>query len=101
MDTRALIALGTYASLVSKDQEGATNRTILPVMVLRFSPLTSLALPGLATVLPGSSSPPFLGWLTLCSYRDLRSAFERGVWPSTAMMGMESGEGTAASVPST
>jgi hypothetical protein len=95
VSTWALVALGTYASLVSKDQEGASNRTMLPVLVLVFSPLAALASPWLATVLLGAVSPPFLGWLALFSYRDLRGAVEHGAWSSTAMMGMETGEGVA------
>jgi hypothetical protein len=91
----AVLALGTLASLVSKDQEGANNRTLLPVVVLVFAPLAALASPRLATVLPGASSPPFLGWLALFSYHDLRGATELGLWSSTAMMGMETGEGPA------
>lgn len=95
VSTWALLALGTLASLVSKDQEGANNRTLLPVVVLVFAPLAALASPGLATVLLGASSPPFLGWLALFSYHDLRGAIGLGLWSSTAMMGMETGEGPA------
>ena len=68
---RFMAALGTYASLVSRDTLKASSRTLVPVLLLTGSFLACYLPPRIATVLLGSASVPFVNWLSLASYGDI------------------------------
>jgi hypothetical protein len=66
-----VVALGTFMSLVSRDSAQASNRTLIPVLLLSGSFLIGY-LPALnATILMGVASVPLVNWLSLLSYRDV------------------------------
>ena len=66
-----MAALGTYASLVSRDTPQSSNRTLVPVLLLTGSFVACYLPPRIATVLMGSASAPFVNWLSLVSYGDI------------------------------
>ena len=66
-----MAALGTYASLVSRDTLQASSRTLVPVLLLTGSFVACYLPPRIATVLMGSASVPFVNWLSLASYGDI------------------------------
>jgi ABC-type transport system involved in multi-copper enzyme maturation permease subunit len=65
-------ALGTYASLVSRDTPQASNRALVPVVLLANSCAFCYLPPRIATVLMGAGSAPFVNFLSLASYGDIR-----------------------------
>jgi hypothetical protein len=66
-----MAALGTYASLVSRDTPQASSRTLVPVLLLTGSFVACYLPPRIATVVMGSASAPFVNWLSLASYGDI------------------------------
>jgi len=65
-------ALGTYASLVSRDMGQASNWTLIPVLLLSGSFLVCYVRPVGKTVMLGSGSAPFVNALVLVSPADVR-----------------------------
>ena len=47
----------------------------------------------LASVLLGAGSPPFVAWLSLVSYRDVRNALHFPVYPALRWIHLDTGEG--------
>ena len=66
-----MTALGTYQSLVSRDTPQASNRTLVPAMLLMCSFVACYLPARVASVLMGCGSAPFLTWLSLVSYADV------------------------------
>ena len=66
-----MAALGTFVSLVSRDTAQASNRTLIPVLLLSGSFLVVYLPTRIATILMGSASVPFVNWLSLVSYGDI------------------------------
>ena len=71
-------ALGTYASLVSRDTTQATTRATAPLVLLTGTFLACYLPTRVASVLLGAGSLPFVHWLFLVSYRDVHEASSRG-----------------------
>jgi hypothetical protein len=67
-----MTALGTYASLFSCDSAQASNRALIPALLLSVSFLVCYVLPRNATVVLGAGSVPFVNWLSLVSHPDIR-----------------------------
>jgi ABC-type transport system involved in multi-copper enzyme maturation permease subunit len=87
-----LIALGIMAALRSKEVVAGMT----PLLVLAM--VGSIALPWLplgrfSSVLLGTASAPFLEWLSLMSYRDVRAAAHYSTYPPLAWIGIHTGEG--------
>jgi hypothetical protein len=66
-----MVALGTFMSLVSRDTAQASNRTLIPVLLLSGSFLVCYLPMRAATILMGAGSAPLINWLSLLSYRDV------------------------------
>jgi ABC-type Na+ efflux pump permease subunit len=87
-------ALGTYASLWASNRGRASERVLLPTLVLVMSGIAPLLLrSGGASVLTGCGSMPFLAWSALLSYEDVHAALRSGAFPQLAALGIQTGEG--------
>ena len=89
-----MVALGTFMSLVSRDTAQASNRTLIPVLLLSGSFLV-VYLPGRnATILMGAASVPLVNWLSLMSYRDIGAIVSgQGTFSTLTELGISTGEG--------
>ena len=92
--TWLMLVSGISASIAAKDQAAPNNR----FMRLFFLTTGALALPFLLprmfnSVLLGAGSPPFVAWLSLVSYRDVRNAYQYSVYPALQLMHIETHEG--------
>ncbi|HKI18172.1 MAG TPA: ABC transporter permease subunit, partial [Isosphaeraceae bacterium] len=65
-------ALGTHASLVSRDTAQASNRALIPILLLSCSFLVCYVARRNTTVALGAGSAPFVNWLSLVSHADVR-----------------------------
>ena len=97
--TWLFLVFGLHASLAAKDMGTPTSRN-LGVMLLTTG---SLVLPFLApgrwnTVGLGAGSPPFVVWLALVSYRDVRAAGRYAAYPHLQWIHVMTGEGPLAVV---
>jgi ABC-type transport system involved in multi-copper enzyme maturation permease subunit len=72
------LALGTYMSLVSRDTALASNRAMIPVLLLSISCLACYFARGASSVLLGAGSAPFVNWLSLVSYADVHEIIAAG-----------------------
>jgi ABC-type transport system involved in multi-copper enzyme maturation permease subunit len=92
-------ALGTYASSVSRDSAQASNRALIPVLLLSLSFLVCYLTPRTSSVILGSASAPFVNWLALVSYADVREVIAaQGLQPFRVIrqVGVLTGERPAA-----
>ncbi len=75
-------SLGTYTSLISRDTGQASNRALVPVLLLSLSFLACYLAPRTNSVVLGAGSAPFVNWLSLVSYADVREIVTgRGLRP--------------------
>ena len=89
-----MVALGTFMSLVSRDSAQASNRTLIPVLLLSGSFLIGYVPTRYATILMGAASVPLVNWLSLVSYRDVGAiVMGQGAFGSLAEIGIFTGEG--------
>ena len=92
--TWLLLVFGMSSSIAAKDKAAVANR----FMGLFYFTTGTLALPFLLprvlnSVLLGAGSPPFVAWLSLVSYRDVRSACQYSVYPALQFMHIDTREG--------
>jgi ABC-type transport system involved in multi-copper enzyme maturation permease subunit len=91
VSTWALLAFGVVASLRSKNL--AAMLPIIAMTLIGASVLPFL-LPGrFSSVLLGAGSAPFVEWLSLLSYRDVRAGVHYAAYPPFQWMGITTGEG--------
>ena len=89
-----MVALGTLMSLVSRDAAQASNRTLIPVLLLSASFLVVYLPTRNATILMGAASVPLVNAVSLLSYRDVGAiASGSGTFPALAEVGVTTGEG--------
>jgi ABC-type Na+ efflux pump permease subunit len=87
--TWCLVAFGTIASLQPKD-----SAAMLPLGALLFaSPLVWWLPSWCSSVLLGAGSPPFVEWVSLVSYRDVRAGMHYAAFPLFEWMAIHTGEG--------
>ena len=67
-----MIALGTYVSLTSRDTAAASNRALIPALLLSGSFLVCYIPSKFSTVFMGAGSAPFVNWLCLVSNGEIR-----------------------------
>src|SRR5262249_39986810 len=92
--TWLLLVLGLWAAVRARDP-ATTAGTSLSLLILPIiSGLLPFMLPGrLNSVLLGLASEPFVTWLSLVSYRDVRAAMHYPVYPHLAWAHIATGEG--------
>ena len=92
--TWLMVALGTFMSLVSRDTAQASNRTLIPVLLLSGS-FVAIYLSGpRGTILLGAASAPIVNCLVLMSDRDVSAIVNgQGAFPLLAELGISTGEG--------
>ena len=89
-----MVALGTFMSLVSRDAAQASNRTLIPVLILSGSFLVVYLPHRNATILMGVASVPLVNWLSLLSYHDIGAIVSgQGTIRELAEIGVSTGEG--------
>ena len=72
-----IAALGTYASLLSREASHATARTTIPLILLTGTFLFCFFSSRLKTIVMGAGSVPFVNCLCLVSYRDFAEAVDQ------------------------
>jgi ABC-type transport system involved in multi-copper enzyme maturation permease subunit len=93
------LVLGLHIGLTAKDMGASQSRTLGIV----FLTTGALALPFLvprrwSSVGMGAGSPPFVVWLSLVSYRDVRAAGRYAIYPHLQWIHLMTGEGPLAVV---
>jgi len=89
------LARGTLASVRAKDLATATGLSARLAILLTFSGAVPMLLPArLNSVLLGLGSLPFVSYLSLVSYRDVRAALHFPACPYLPWIGITTGEGT-------
>ena len=88
------LLFGLMTAVQAKDPATATTGTL----GLSFLPVTSAALPyllpaGIGSAFFGVASSPFVAWLSLVSYRELRCAITLSVYPAFQWMKLDSDGG--------
>jgi ABC-type transport system involved in multi-copper enzyme maturation permease subunit len=68
-----MAALGTYASLLSRDVAQASNRALVPALLLMGTFLSCYLPLRFPTILMGALSPPFINWVCLVSSGEIRA----------------------------
>jgi ABC-type Na+ efflux pump permease subunit len=97
--TWLMLAFGMSISIAAKDLAATTNRTLGLVLLTTGTMVLPFMLPArMSSVLLGSGSPPFVAWLSLVSYRDVRNAWHYSVYPALQWMHINTGEGPLAVV---
>lgn len=89
-----MLVFGVSVSMSAKDKAPANYR----FMGLLYIGTGTLVLPFLLprmfnSVLLGASSPSFVAWMSLLSYRDVRNARHYSVYPALQWMQVDTGEG--------
>jgi hypothetical protein len=89
-----MLALGLSIAIKAKDA-GATTSSSLGLLFLMtgVGVLPFLLPPRSSSVLLGAGSPPFVAWLSLVSYRDVRNAWRFPIYPALQWMHLHTGEG--------
>jgi hypothetical protein len=89
-----MLTFGIYISVGVKDMAAATGPTLGLVLILTASGALPFLLPGrLNSVLVGAGSPPFVAYMSLVSYRDVRNTWQYSVYPFLQWTRIDTGEG--------
>jgi len=92
--TWMLLLLGLLVSVRAKDATDSANRSLGLLILPIVSGFLPFVLPArMSSVLLGAGSAPFVTWLSLVSYRDVRAALHYTFYPHLAWAGIASGEG--------
>jgi ABC-type Na+ efflux pump permease subunit len=89
-----VLTFGIYISVGAKDKAATTGPTMALVFFLTGSGALPFLLPGrLTSVVLGAGSPPFVVFVSLASYRDVRNAGTYAVYPLLQWMNIATEEG--------
>jgi len=92
--TWCMLVFGMHISVGAKDTAATTPSTVGLVFLMCGSGALPFLLPGrLNSVLLGAGSPPFVAWMSLVSYRDVRNAWHYPAYPLLQWMHIATGEG--------
>ena len=92
--TWLMLVFGMSISIAAKDMAATTNRTMgLVFLTTGTSLFPSFCRRMMNSVLLGAGSPPFVAWLSLVSYRDVRNAWQYSVYPALQWMQIDTREG--------
>jgi ABC-type transport system involved in multi-copper enzyme maturation permease subunit len=97
--TWLFLVFGLHVALAAKDMAASTSRTMAIIFLTTGSLIVPFLMPGhWNSVGMGAGSPPFVVWLSLVSYRDVRAAGRYAVYPHLQWIHMTTGEGPLAVV---
>ena len=89
-----MLAFGLSIAMGAKDHGATTLSNLGLLFVLTGAGVLPFLLPSRwSSVLLGAGSPPFVAWLSLVSYRDVRNAWHFPVYPALQWMHLDTGEG--------
>jgi ABC-type Na+ efflux pump permease subunit len=92
-----MLTFGIVISIGAKDAAATTGPTMGLVLAMAGSGVLPFLLPdGLSSVFLGSGSPPFIAFLTLASYRDVRNAWQYDAYPLLQWARLATNEGPLA-----
>ena len=92
--TWLMLVFGISIAIAAKGKGDGDPRTLGLVSALTGTMGLPFLLPaGMSSVLLGSGSPPFVAWLSLVSFRDVRNAWRFSVYPALQWMHIFTGEG--------
>jgi ABC-type Na+ efflux pump permease subunit len=88
-----MLAIGISISVRAKDMAEASGPTMAVIFLICGSGVLPFLLPGrVNSVLLGASSPPFVAWMSLVSYRDMRNAWHYSAYPLLEWVHISTGE---------
>jgi hypothetical protein len=88
-------ALGTYASLISREASHATARTTIPLILLTGTFLSCYFSSRTTSVVTGAGSVPFVNFLCLVSYQDVAEAVSKSTFSYLSTMAILTNEGAS------
>jgi ABC-type Na+ efflux pump permease subunit len=89
-----MLTFGLSIAVDAKDHGVTTLSSLGLLSLLTGAGVLPFLLPTRwASVLLGAGSPPFVAWLSLVSYRDVRNALHFPVYPALQWMHLDTGEG--------
>ena len=89
-----MLAFGLSIAMGAKDHAATTLSNLGLLFLLTGAGVLPFLLPSRwSSVLLGAGSPPFVAWLSLVSYRDVRNAWQFPVYPALQWMHLDTGEG--------
>ncbi len=89
-----MLTFGLSIAVDAKDHGATTLSSLGLLFLLTGAGVLPFLLPTRwASVLLGAGSPPFVSWLSLVSYRDVRNALHFPVYPALRWMHLDTGEG--------
>jgi hypothetical protein len=88
------LAFGLSISIKAKDAGATASSSLGLLFLLTGATILPFLLPSRSSsVLLGAGSPPFVAWLSLVSFRDVRNAWRFPVYPALQWMQLHTGEG--------
>jgi ABC-type Na+ efflux pump permease subunit len=89
-----MLTFGVFISIGAKDAAATTGPTMGLIFMLTGSGALPLLLPARwSSVILGAGSPPFVSFLSLVSYRDVRNAWHYPAFPFLQWIHLATGEG--------
>ena len=95
--TWLMLTFGIFISIGAKDAAATTGPTMALVFAMAGSGVLPFLLPGrLSSVFLGAGSPPFVAFMSLASYRDIRNVWPYQAYPLLQWMQIATNEGPLA-----
>jgi ABC-type transport system involved in multi-copper enzyme maturation permease subunit len=89
-----MLAFGLSIAIKAKDAGATTSSSFGVLFLMTCVGVLPFLLPSRSSsVLLGTGSPPFVAWLSLVSYRDVRNAWHFPAYPALQWMHLDTGEG--------
>ncbi len=88
-------ALGTYASMISREASHATARTMIPLILLTGTFLSCYFSSSTKSVVTGAGSVPFVNFLCLVSYQDVAEAVSKKTFSYLSTMAISTNDGAS------
>jgi len=89
-----MMAFGLSIAMKAKDAGATTSSSLGLLFLMTGAGILPFLLPSRSSsVLLGAGSPPFVFWLSLVSFRDVRNAWRFPVYPALQWMQLQTGEG--------
>ncbi len=89
-----MLAFGVSISIPARNSNENTGANLGLILLTTGTTVLPFVLPrALNSIALGACSPPFVIWLSLVSYRDVRNAFKYAAYPGIEWMSIDTGEG--------